>query len=252
MPDRTPKDRCLRYIRYAVCGVLISLMSFEGLAMTESKNVFNDPQVTPIAEAIFRGDIAQIQQLASEKILQQRGDQSITLLQWAILNQRPESLAALLELHADPFQPGLQGNSALHTAASVKDAHYLQILLDGRLKPNVRNSITSATPLAAAVMAGREVQVMMLLAAGADPNLPDRLGDTPLHLAGKINAPELALRLLQAGANAELRNKQGANFQQYFAMTPLKLQTNEMQRKYQELNEWLRANKQAELYLKQS
>ncbi len=251
MPDNTRIDRCLRCLRYAICGVLMPLMSFEGLAMIESKSVFIDPQVMPMAEAIIRGDVAQIHQLATEKLLEQRGDQSITLLQWAILNQQPKSLLALLDKNADPLQPGLQGNSALHTAASVKDPRYLQILLDRHLKPDVRNSITSATPLAAAVMAGRQDQVMMLLAAGADPNLPDRLGDTPLHLAGKINAPELALLLLRAGANPALRNKQKATFQQYFAMTPVHLQTSEMQSKYQQLNEWLRSHQWVELYQKQ-
>lgn len=97
MPDNTRIDRCLRCLRYAICGVLMPLMSFEGLAMIESKSVFIDPQVMPMAEAIIRGDVAQIHQLATEKLLEQRGDQSITLLQWAILNQQPKSLLALLE-----------------------------------------------------------------------------------------------------------------------------------------------------------
>ncbi|WP_050299324.1 ankyrin repeat domain-containing protein [Yersinia frederiksenii] len=216
--------------------------------MTNITTAFTDPSVMPIVDAIVQGDVKQIHQLANKTLLQQQGEQSVTLMQWAILNQQPESLAALLQENADPFQPGLQGDSAWHTAASVQDAHYMQILLESRIRPDARNSVTLATPLAAAVMAGREIQVILLLVRGVDPNLADRVGDTPLHLAGKTNAPDLALRLLKAGADPDRRNKQGAIFQQYFAMTPLNMQSAEMQQKYQQLNTWLRGKKLAEVY----
>lgn len=248
MPESTLAMRVKRHLRYAIYGVLMPLISFEGQAMTDINTAFTDPAIMPIADAIVRGDVKQIHQLANEKLLQQQGDRSVTLMQWAILNQQPESLAALLQEHADPFQSGMQGDTAWHTAASVQGAHYMQILLEGSMKPDVRNSVTLATPLAAAVMAGRGVQVILLLVAGVDPNIADRMGDTPLHLAGKTNAPDLALRLLKAGADPELRNKQGATFQQYFAMTPLNIQSAEMQQKHQQLNTWLRGKKLAEVY----
>ncbi|CNB45407.1 putative phospholipase A accessory protein [Yersinia frederiksenii] len=248
MPDSTLVTRVKRHLRYAIYGVLMPLMSFEGQAMTNITTAFTDPSVMPIVDAIVQGDVKQIHQLANKTLLQQQGEQSVTLMQWAILNQQPESLAALLQENADPFQPGLQGDSAWHTAASVQDAHYMQILLESRIRPDARNSVTLATPLAAAVMAGREIQVILLLVRGVDPNLADRVGDTPLHLAGKTNAPDLALRLLKAGADPDRRNKQGAIFQQYFAMTPLNMQSAEMQQKYQQLNTWLRGKKLAEVY----
>ncbi|SUP76650.1 putative phospholipase A accessory protein [Yersinia frederiksenii] len=248
MPDSTLVTRVKRHLRYAIYGVLMPLMSFEGQAMTNITTAFTDPSVMPIVDAIVQGDVKQIHQLANKTLLQQQGEQSVTLMQWAILNQQPESLAALLQENADPFQPGLQGDSAWHTAASVQDAHYMQILLESRIRPDARNSVTLATPLAAAVMAGREIQVILLLVRGVDPNLADRVGDTPLHLAGKTNAPDLALRLLKAGADPDRRNKQGATFQQYLAMTPLNMQSAEMQQKYQQLNTWLRGKKLAEVY----
>lgn len=73
------------------------------------------------------------------------------------------------------------------------------------------------------------------------------MGDTPLHIAGKTNAPGLALQLLTAGADPKLRNKQGATFQQYLAMTPLDIQHIDIQQEYQELNDWLRGNDFAEV-----
>lgn len=98
-------------------------------------------------------------------------------------------MQALLDLGADSAAAGLDGNSALHTAAMLQDAQYLRLLLAKGAQVNVRNAVTGATPLAAAVLAGREEQLRLLLAAGADTTLSDRLGDTPLHLAAKINAP---------------------------------------------------------------
>lgn len=248
MPESTLAMRVKRHLRYALYGVLMPLISFEGQAMTESKIAFTDPLVMPIADAIVHGNVKQIHQLATKSLLQQQGEQAVTLMQWAILNQQPESLVALLQEHADPFQSGMQGDTAWHTAASVQDAHYMQILLENYTTADARNSVTLATPLAAAIMAGREIQVILLLVAGVDPNIADRMGDTPLHLAGKNNAPDLALRLLKAGADPEARNKQGATFQQYLAMTPLNIQRAEMQQKYQQLNAWLRGKKLAEIY----
>lgn len=248
MPESTLAMRVKRHLRYAIYGVLMPLISFEGQAMTEINIAFTDPLVMPIADAIVHGNVKQIHQLATKSLLQQQGEQAVTLMQWAILNQQPESLAALLQEHADPFQPGMQGDTAWHTAATVQDAHYMQILLKNNIRPDARNSVTLATPLAAAIMAGREIQVILLLVAGVDPNIADRVGDTPLHLAGKSNAPDLALRLLKAGADPEARNKQGATFQQYLAMTPLNIQSAEMQQKYQQLNIWFRGKKLAEVY----
>jgi ankyrin repeat protein len=37
-------------------------------------------------------------------------------------------------------------------------------------------------------MANRDENFRRLLAAGADPNASDRMGDTPLHVAANINA----------------------------------------------------------------
>lgn len=215
--------------------------------MTKISTAFTDPLVMPIADAIAHGEVQQIHHLANKALLQQRGDRLITLMQWAILNQQPTSLVALIQEHADPSQSGIQGDTAWHTAASVQDACYMRILLESHQPPNTRNSVTLAVPLALAVMAGREIQVGLLLAAGVDPNLADRMGDTPLHIAGKTNAPGLALQLLTAGADPKLRNKQGATFQQYLAMTPLDIQHIDIQQEYQELNDWLRGNDFAEV-----
>jgi uncharacterized protein len=58
----------------------------------------------------------------------------------------------------------------------------------------------------------------MLIVAGADLKSANRVGDTPLHLAGQINKPWHALDMLMAGADPLARNGQEQTFQRYLFM----------------------------------
>jgi ankyrin repeat protein len=55
----------------------------------------------------------------------------------------------------------------------------------------------------------RETILSKLIAAGADPNAKNRLGQTPLHLAAHHGRPALAQELLAAGARGDLPDRQG-------------------------------------------
>ncbi|MCT8341918.1 MULTISPECIES: ankyrin repeat domain-containing protein [Photorhabdus] len=180
----------------------------------------------------------------------QRSEENITPLQWAIFNQRMDDVNNLLRDGADPTQPGLQQESALHTAAKINNPDYLKSLLSFSPDVNIIHPVTLATPLHAAVQVGRKVQVKLLLIAGANPNLANRVGDTSLHIAAKINSPELALILLKSGADPTLQNKQQSTFQIYFNLTPLKVRSREMQAEYDKVNNWLKAQQVSRYYLK--
>lgn len=251
MPDR-------RRVRQTLIIAMLALVVIAGLLtmakeqqMNQDISPFNGRGNAALAQAVARGDIQAIAEQATQGRLSERGDRQVTLPQWAILAQQPQSLALLLELGADASIPGLDGNSALHTAAAVQDPQYLRLLLEQGGAVNPRNAVTGATPLATAVLAGREEQLRLLLVSGADVTLSDRLGDTPLHIAAKTNAPQLALMLLQAGADAKARNQQGVTFQFYFSQTPASLQSEEMREGYRQLNAWLKAHQQATHYAQQ-
>lgn len=185
-----------------------------------TQQVFEDPAVAELAEAVAAGDAARIRRLAAGVDLSARGDKNVTLLEWAVFNQSNEGLSALLELGADPAWPGVDGSTVVHLAAMANDPIYLDTLLAHGADPNTPHSVTAATPLSAALMGERPVQFKRLLAAGADPGRADRMGNTALHVAGKINQPDRALDLLQAGARADARNAQNLTFQRYAFMTP--------------------------------
>jgi ankyrin repeat protein len=81
----------------------------------------------------------------------------------------------------------------------TNDTVYLTVLLAHRADPSTRHGATGATPVVPALMANRDTNFRRLLAAGADPNAADRMGDTRLHVAAKINAFDRVLDLLEAG-----------------------------------------------------
>jgi hypothetical protein len=91
-------------------------------------------------------------------------------------------------------------------------------------------------------MANREVQFQKLLAAGAKPDLPDRLGNSSLHVAAKINAYRRVLDLLKSGADPRARNQQGATFQRYLVMTKPEMLTAEARREREAIARWLEAH----------
>jgi ankyrin repeat protein len=63
--------------------------------------------------------------------------------------------------------------------------------------------------LAWAIRGGRHQAIPLLLEAGLDPNVPDKDGETPLHLAVSESSPELVDTLLRAGADVDACNFEG-------------------------------------------
>ncbi|MGH8079910.1 MAG: ankyrin repeat domain-containing protein [Lysobacter sp.] len=205
-----------------------------------ASRVFARPAVAELADAVVAGDRADIRRLAVGVDLSARGDKNVTLLEWAVFNQSPQGLAALLELGADPALPGIDGSTVVHLAAMAKDPEYLEILLAHGADPDTPHSVTGATPLSAALMGERPLQFKRLLIAGADPNRADRMGNTALHVAGKINQPDRALELLKAGADANARNAQNVGFQRYAFMTPPSLLNARTRADREALENWMR------------
>lgn len=185
---------------------------------------FADPGIAPLADAVARGDLATIRALAPTANLATRGDQDVTLLEWAIWNQQPAALAALLDAGADPALPGVDGETVVHMAAMTDDASYLKVLLDHGAPADTVAARAGWTPLFRAVESRRDAQVDMLVAAGADIHRVDSMGNSLLHQAAKSGASSLLVpKLLDLGVDPTLENAQQSTFQPYFFMTPERL-----------------------------
>lgn len=98
------------------------------------------------------------------------------------------------------------GCTPLHLAAKQGHSEVIAVLLSSRVKCDfpVRNSNTTALLLAC--MAGHSTVVEQLLDAGADPQVEDLNGNTPLHFTSRDGNYRATYLLLTAGADPDMPN----------------------------------------------
>jgi ankyrin repeat protein len=171
-----------------------------------------------------------------------------TLLHRAMQLRSKRAFRLLLRAGAIPATGDPTGEHILLIAARVRDADWLAMLLESGIGPDIKRlpgeeiePIGQSVPIGVAMMAGRDRQFDMLLAAGSNVNLTDRTGNSPLHLAAQINQPWQALALLKAGADPLARNAQGQSFQRYLFMTRDALLTDKARKGRAAVEAWLRA-----------
>lgn len=202
---------------------------------------FKDPAIRPLADAVASGDVARIRALAPTTDLGAQGEDRVTLLEWAIWNQQPAALAALLEAGADPSRPGMDDETVAHMAAMVDDARYLQVLLDHAAPVDIVSARGGRTPVFRAVLHRRDPQFAMLVAAGVDLQRQDSMGNGLLHAAANVNDPARVLELLNAGVDPATVNGRGDTFQvALFAGSDARLNA-QTRAARQEVRDWLAA-----------
>lgn len=121
-----------------------------------------------------------------------------------------EFIWAIAESGIDMHFADASGDTYLHTLIS-KGAHprTAQLLIDHGAPVNARNTRTGETALARAVEHSTREIAMILLARGADPNIPDFDGATPLHRAAAAQQDSLVALLLANGADPNAKDKRG-------------------------------------------
>jgi uncharacterized protein len=195
-----------------------------------------------LAEAVREGDVGRIRELVAEGADVNARVDGVPMLEWALLNQSVAAMDVLLELGADPAQADDDGATVVHLAAMANDPAFLTVLLTRGVDPNIRHTATGDPPMVSALMGDRAAQFQALLAAGADPNATDRMRNTPLHHAAKINAHREVLALLEAGADPLATTAQGATFQRYLFMTPTRLLHEQARKERAAIIDWLRSH----------
>ena len=206
----------------------------------DANQVFSDPLTAELATAAASGDTARVKALVhAGASVSARGDKNVTVLQWALYNKSTAGMEALRAAGANPSEPGIGDDTVVHLAAMANDPRYLELLLKHGADPNARNGVSRATPLVSAMLGDRETPCRALLAAGADPSAADRVGNTPLHQAAKVNQPRRVLELLKAGANPSAVNGMGATFQYFFFQPRDELLTSEARRGRDAVRDWL-------------
>jgi ankyrin repeat protein len=120
-----------------------------------------------------------------------------------------DSLGALLEAGADPNAATITGATVLMMAASNGANRVVQRLLELGVEINARDSRFGSTALTWAVGRNHVQTVETLLRAGADPNIGDNAGRTPLMLSATRGNVDIVNLLLQAGAKIDAKDSGG-------------------------------------------
>lgn len=214
----------LRLLATLVCLLGLTLAGCAGIGSASrysAEEYFTAESDVAIARAVAADDVDEVRRLlGSGADPDATGKDGVTLLQFAILNERLEPLRALLEAGADAEKLGDGGRSAVHSAAFTGDAEFLDALLDADADPNVRDR-TGATPLVTAILNTSGAPLSRLLEEPElDVNLADANDDAPIHTAARTNAGATILTLLQRGADPRATNSGGATFQDYYFSYP--------------------------------
>lgn len=94
------------------------------------------------------------------------------------------------------------GETALHIVAKRGDALYTRFLLQKGANPNLRDA-KGNTPLMAAVSVSAEQLIPILIAGKADVNIGNQSGETPLIRAVQLRDLPMVRQLLAAGADPD-------------------------------------------------
>ncbi len=89
---------------------------------------------------------------------------------------------------------------SLREAAETGDVARIQAILDAPVDIDAVDAV-GRTALMLATLNAKESAVELLLSHGANPNIADAQGRTPLTVARALRQPEIAAALERAGAN---------------------------------------------------
>jgi ankyrin repeat protein len=129
----------------------------------------------------------------------------------AALAGRYFELAQVLHRNGSSVEaPGGSGNTPLHSAAFRGDLEMVEVLLEYGVAIDAQNSYC-CTPLSGAAIGyhNNPRVARLLIERGADPNIRDSSGFTPLHYASQWWKIEIARVLVEHGANIEVKDNKG-------------------------------------------
>jgi uncharacterized protein len=158
------------------------------------------PELSPILQALYRGDRAEAERLHSEAAAE------LDVFDAAALGDL-DRLREILDANGERVQAwSSDGFTPLHYAAYFDGPDAVRLLLarGADIEAPARNEefAQDAHPLHSAVAAGRSDVAEALLQAGADPNARQAGGFTPLMAAEQRGDLDLAELLVRHGAVA--------------------------------------------------
>lgn len=187
---------------------------------TGAEKVFSDGNVVALTLAAQTGDVAKIDALVGDGVdVNARGKCNNTPLLRTLYARNWQGYQALLRHNADPNILDDRGAAVTLLAAEDGDPKWLREALAHGGNPDLVDAgnpyAHDSTPLFYAVgnspvtLRGREENVRMLLAAGADPNYQHWDGKSAFYFAVENTDYEDAAAMLDAGADMRLKAADG-------------------------------------------
>lgn len=109
------------------------------------------------------------------------------------------------------------GDTGLHVVTARRDTLWVRFLLQRGANPNIRNN-EGITPLQLATRLGFIDGAEILIDKGAQVNVADSQGETPLIAAVHQRNVELVRTLLQEGADPDHNDNSGRSARDYLAL----------------------------------
>lgn len=186
-----------------------------------ASDFFDDPAVVEWCDAVVAQDEGAFALKAGPEIAKAVGKDGMTPLLWAMMDQKPKAVAALLEQGADPnlriqrtigsARDGVtEGAAPIHIAAGMHDTAYLKLLLEASADPNLQSAGTfKETPIYFAIthLDGIDQHLDLLLQHGAE--LDHQGTTTPVMHAVSVGKYTTALLLLRSGADPSVTMANG-------------------------------------------
>jgi ankyrin repeat protein len=170
---------------------------------------------TGLHAAAARGDIAEIQRLVAAGESKETMDARLrTPLHVAAFQKQHEAARLLLKLEANPNRVEVDRYDIVTIAAVANDMPMLKIALEGGGNPRSITSRYDGTALIAAAHEGHAEVVRTLIAAGAPLDHVNNLGWTALIESivlgdGGRNHTDTLTALVKAGANVNIADRNG-------------------------------------------
>lgn len=168
------------------------------------------PRYETIDESIARGDLVDVRRHLGVDMNRVHAGRhpKLSPLQQAILRNKPEVTALLLEAGADPNQVDDSQRTPLHLAVERGSTAVAAELFNYDIDPNTWDQ-GGWTPLHNAAAKNNLEMAKILLDGGADPQVRSKLGGTPLHEAAASGSAELVRLFLSAGIDPQTVSKEG-------------------------------------------
>ena len=132
-----------------------------------------------------------------------------TPLMLSIYDSDLETVKQLLEQGADVQIENNSGETVLFGAANQEDMKILSAIIDTKIDLNHQEKYYKQTTLFTPAEVGHTTALRLLLKAGADPNIKDKGGFTPLQWAAQEKQLSAMKTLISFGADVNCKSKKG-------------------------------------------